>query len=228
MPFRSYVFLLAAVLFSCLMADGGLNAAPPTVSIYLVNTPYSVILPGQQVYLRGYFSDEDFGETFNIEWDFGNGATATEVIKTTYDCYANPGRCTPYRRGCFSYLNAHYSYKRPGSYEIVLNVTDSKSEHRSDRRILDVIDPKELTEKILSTMRNAPLESFRHQEEKKELVQALEGVYNNLERRPVEALGILKTSVMPRITRPHLSDKRSKKLAEAAPLLEALANYLSL
>lgn len=221
---KHILFGLAPVI--CLMVHhGSLFATPPSVQIYQVSTPYSIILPGQQVFLRARFSDQDFGETFDIKWDLGDGTTLNETIKTTRDGYANPGRCTPYRHGCFSCLNTHYSYKSPGSYLITLTVTDSKSERGGDERTLEVVSPVEVVEKLLAVLKDTPLEAFNTRDE---LVHALDRVYENLEKEPVLTLGIIKTNIMPNLAGPYYRNKPEKKLMEVLPLFDALINYLAL
>lgn len=207
---------------------GSLCATPPFACVYQVSSPYTIILPGQQVFLRAYFSDHDFGETYDIEWDFGDGTKAGETLRTSYDCYANPGRCTPYKYGCFSYMTTSYSYKDPGTYKITITVVDSKSERGRDLRTLRVVGPGEVVERLMSSLRETPKEAFMDPETKDELINALGMVHNNLKEEPVEALGIIKNTIMPKIAKPCLRNRHDKKLMEVIPLFEALASHLSL
>ncbi len=108
-------------------------ASPPAPKIYSLASPYTPILPGQEIFLKAYFSDPDTGEGYSIKWDMGDGTVRTKTLHTTHDAYANPGRCSPYRYGCFAILTANHAYDKPGSYSVSLIVTDSKEETGIDK-----------------------------------------------------------------------------------------------
>lgn len=132
-------------------------ATPPTPKIYSISYPYTVLMPGQEVFLRAYFSDPDTGESYSIKWDMGDGRVREVTLQTTHDAYANPGRCSPYRYGCFALLATSHAYSEPGSYDISLIVTDSRGETGTEGVSLSVLSPEAVLQRLSSALEKTSL-----------------------------------------------------------------------
>ncbi len=78
------------------------NNAAPTVSIDSVDQPTAdFILSGDMLTFRGSFTDPGIGEVYTIEWDFGDGTG-----------------------GIAGTLTPSHAYEAPGTYAVVLTITD--------------------------------------------------------------------------------------------------------
>ncbi len=124
--------LLISLLLSFIFSAATALASPPVPKIYSLSAPEKSIVVGQEVSLRAYFKDLDAGESFSIKWETGDGTVRTETLQTTHAAYANPGRCSPYRHGCFALLTTSHVYNKPGTYTISLTICDSKGEIGTD------------------------------------------------------------------------------------------------
>ncbi|UCE37614.1 MAG: PKD domain-containing protein [Thermoplasmata archaeon] len=100
-----------------------INNVAPTVFVSANQT----INEGDIVYLRGTFTDPGFNDTHTIEWDFGDGETATGT------------------------LNTSHTYGDDGEFTVTLTVTDDDGGVGSSTLIVTVnnVDPNATIESVL-------------------------------------------------------------------------------
>jgi 1-phosphatidylinositol phosphodiesterase len=128
------------------------NAAPFVTIDSLISPVEGCILPWQEVHFYGSFTDPGVHDTHTAQWDFGDGTSLPDTVTEEHEI--------PDASGTVSHTHV---YSEPGTYGVLLTVTDDDGGTGEDSLEVWVRTASEAVDFLDSLIQDLPSSAFRGQ-----------------------------------------------------------------
>jgi len=155
------------------------NVAPTTTFDTLDQPNPQFILPYQELTFIGSFTDPGWEDTHTAEWNFGDlTIIAGDLIEENDE---------PDSTGI---INGIHSYSIPGTYTIILTVTDDEDDSDTDTTVVEVVTALEALEDLDDYIQNVPDGDYKDKanNRKKAFRNKLNAIYKILEDEEYQKL----------------------------------------